>query len=140
MTTEPKTKPVPRPDELTSPFWDAAKEHRLAIQKCKDCGYYNHPPKPLCDKCSSENLAFESVSGKGKIYSYTIMHQKNVPGFEAEIPYLNVLVELEEQPKLFMITNLRGAGPKDVKIGQAVEVIFERLTDDIALPQFKLVK
>ena len=140
MTTEAKGKPMPRPDELTQPFWDAAKEHRLAIQKCKGCGYYNHPPKPLCDKCSSENLAFETVSGRGTIYSFTVMHQKNVPGFEAEIPYVNVLVELEEQPKLLMITNLRGAGPKEVKVGMPVEVVFEKVNDEITLPQFKAKK
>lgn len=139
-TQETKAKPIPRPDALTQPFWDAAKEGRLELQKCSDCGYFNHPPKPLCDQCSSEHLAFEPVSGRGTIYSYTRMHQFNVPGFEAEIPYLNVLVELVEQPKLFMITNLRGAEPEEVQIGQPVEVVFERVNDNIVLPQFRLSK
>ena len=138
MTTEPKSKPIPRPDELTQPFWDAAKEHRLVIQRCRKCGYYNHPPKPLCDKCASEDLAFGPISGKGKIYSYTLMRQRNIPGFEADIPYLNIIVELDEQPMLFMIANLRGGDPNQVKIGQQVEVVFEEVTDTITLPQFKV--
>ncbi len=140
MTTEEaakKSKPIPVPNELTAPFWDAAKEHRLAIQRCRKCGYFNHPPKPLCDKCASEDLAFEAVSGKGKIYSYTFMRQRNVPGFEDDVPYLNVIIELDEQPQLFMITNLRGAGAEQIKIGQRVEVVFEEIAGGLMLPQFK---
>ena len=142
MTTirETKAKPIPRPDDLTRPFWDAAKAGRLELQKCGDCGYFNHPPRPLCDQCSSENLAFEQVSGRGTVYSFTLMHQFNVPGFEAEIPYLNVIVQLVEQPKLFMITNLRGPHADEVQIGQPVEVVFEQVNDDISLPQFRLAK
>ena len=142
MTTaegEKKDKPVPAPDELTQPFWDASREGRLDIQRCGSCGYYNHPPKPLCDNCGSEDLGFEPVSGKGKIYSYTLMRQRNVQGFEDNLPYLNIIVELDEQPMLFMITNFVGGGPEDVKIGQAVEVMFEKVSEDIFLPQFKLV-
>ena len=141
MTTrEVKQKPIPAPDELSKPFWDAAKEGRLSMQKCVDCGYINHPPKPLCDRCSSENFSMQDLSGKGKIASYTVMHQFNVPGFEGEVPYLNVLVELAEQPDLFMITNLREMDPTSVQIGQPVEVLFEKVNDDITLPQFRPAK
>ena len=134
---ENPTKPIPLPDELTRPFWDATGEHRLEIQRCGQCGYYNHPPKPLCDRCGSEELAFEAVSGKGAIYSYTVMRQRNVRGFQDEVPYLNVIVELDEQPMLFMITNLVGAGLDDAKIGQRVEVTYEE-RDEVTLPQFRL--
>lgn len=134
---ENPTKPIPLSDELTRPFWDAAGQHRLEIQRCSPCGYYNHPPKPLCDRCGSEELAFEAVSGKGAIYSYTVMRQRNVRGFQDEVPYLNVIVELDEQPMLFMITNLMGAGLDDAKIGQRVEVTYEE-RDEVTLPQFRL--
>ena len=137
QSQEDPTKPVPLPDELTLPFWEAARQHRLKIQRCRQCGYYNHPPKPLCDGCGSEELGFEAVSGKGAIYSYTVMRQRNVKGFEAEVPYLNVIVELDEQPMLFMITNLLGAGLEDAKIGQRVEVTYEE-RDEVTLPQFRL--
>ena len=142
MATQPekKEKPVPVPDELTKPYWDAAKEHRLVIQRCKDCGYYNHPPKPACDICQSENLEFEQVSGKGKIYSYTTMHQRNVPGYEEEVPYLNIAVELDEQPDLIMITNLIGGTVDDVRMGLPTEVVFQEVNDDITLPQFRLLQ
>ena len=122
--------------DLTQPFWDAAKQGRLAIQRCADCAYYNHPPKPACDNCQSSNLAFEDVAGKGAVWSYTVMHQKSVAGFEEAVPYLTALVELDEQPMLLMVTNLPGVAPEDVRTGMRVIVTFEALEDGNMLPQF----
>lgn len=140
MTIESYSKPLPRIDELTQPFWDAAREGRLAIQRCHACGYYNHPPKPLCDACSSEDLAFETVSGRGRVYSYTIMHQRNVAGFEGDVPYVNLIVELDEQPLLFLISDLPGSAADRVAIGRPVEVAFEPAAEGIVLPRFRLVE
>ena len=81
MTAEPE-RALPAITDLTRPFWDAANEGRLAIQRCQACGYYNHPPKPLCDRCLSDDLAFEDVSGDGTVWSFTVMHQKSIAGFE----------------------------------------------------------
>ena len=133
MTTEP-SRAVPAVTELTQPFWDAAKAGRLAIQRCGDCKHYNHPPRPLCDACLSDNLAFEDVTGSGTVWSYTVMHQKSVAGFEDSVPYLTALVELDEQPMLLLPSNLPGVS--DVAIGQRVHVTFTPLDGDIVLPQF----
>jgi uncharacterized OB-fold protein len=137
MTTQP-SRAVPAITDLTRPFWDAAREGRLVIQRCADCRYYNHPPRAACDNCLSTNLSFEDVSGKGAIWSYTVMHQKSVAGFEDAVPYLTVLVELDEQPMLLLVTNLPGATPDDFKIGDRVHVTFEPFADGLALPQFEL--
>jgi uncharacterized OB-fold protein len=135
VTVEP-SRAVPAVTELTQPFWDAAKAGRLAIQRCQDCGHFNHPPRPLCDACLSDKLAFEDVSGSGTVWSYTVMHQKSVAGFEDAVPYLTVLVELDEQPMLLLPTNLPGVEAGGVTIGQRVHVIFTPLDGDIVLPQF----
>jgi uncharacterized OB-fold protein len=127
---------VPAVTDLTRPFWDAARNGRLAIQRCADCGYYNHPPKALCDRCNAARLAFEDVAGTGTIWSYTVMHQKSVAGFEESVPYLTALVELDEQPMLLLTTNLPGLESEAVKIGEQVKVTFQRLNDEITLPQF----
>ena len=132
-------KPLPAADELSQPFWEAAKQHRLVIQRCQECGYFNHPPRPACDACQSQQLQFESVSGRGTIYSFTVMYQPNIAGFEDQIPYVNILVELEEQPLLFMVANLPGSERDKVRIGRRVEAYLEDVNDEITLPQFRLV-
>ncbi len=134
-------RPKPRPvaDDLSRPFWEAARQHRLVVQRCQDCGYFNHPPRPACDACQSQRLHFEPVSGRGTIYSFTVMHQPNVAGFETDTPYLNLLVELVEQPLLFMVSYLPAAALPAVRIGAPVAVYFEEVDAEVTLPQFRPV-
>ena len=136
----PPTRARPVITDLTRPFWDAAAEGRLAIQRCSSCGYWNHPPRDACDACLSESLSFEPVSGEGTVWSYSAMHQESVAGFEEEVPYLTALVELDDQPMLLLVTNLPGATPQSVRIGQRVRVTFEPLGDELSLPQFTVVE
>ena len=124
--------------DLTQPFWDATKQRRLAIQRCVDCGYYNHPPKAACDQCQSTTLAYAEVSGRGTVWSFTVMHQKSVAGFEESTPYVTALVQLDEQPMLLMLTNLPGVAQDGVRIGMRVLLTFEVLEDGNMLPQFVL--
>jgi uncharacterized OB-fold protein len=137
--TENSPKPLPAIDDLTRPFWQAAARQQLVIQCCQKCGYFNHPPQFVCDACLSQRLEFVSVSGRGTIYSYTIMHQPNVAGFEKEIPYINILVELDEQPRLFMVSYLPLSEQSKIRIGGRVEVTFEKINDEVTLPQFRVV-
>jgi uncharacterized OB-fold protein len=132
-------KPVPVPDELSRPFWEAAKERRLAIQRCGSCGYYNHPPRLFCDACLGQELRFEAVSGRGTVYTFTVMHQRDVAGFEADAPFINIVVELAEQPKLLMVSNLPIAQRAKVSIGAPVEVDFEDRGDGVVVPQFRIL-
>ena len=136
MTEASPARALPAVNELTQGFWDAAREGRLRIQRCQSCGYYNHPPRALCDRCLSSGLHFEDVSGRGSVWSYTVMHQKSVAGFEESVPYLTALVELEEQELLLLVTNLPGIAPAEVRIGQRVRLTFEQMQDGTALPQF----
>lgn len=135
----PNEKPIPVADELSQPFWEAARERRLVAQRCAECGYYNHPPRSACDRCSSQSLQFAPLSGRGTIYTYTVMHQPNVAGFEDEIPYVNIVVELDEQPMLFMVSNLPCAELDKIRIGGRVEVWFEERGPDLVIPQFRPV-
>jgi uncharacterized OB-fold protein len=135
MTAEPE-RALPAVTDLTRPFWEAANAGRLAIQRCQACGYYNHPPKPLCDRCQSGDLRFEDVSGEGVVWSFTVMHQRSIAGFQDVVPYVTALVELVEQKHLLLVTNLPGIEARDVEVGMPVRVTFQRLTDEIALPQF----
>lgn len=138
MTRSP-TRAKPVIDDLSRPFWDAAREGSLAIQRCGDCGYFNHPPKNECDLCLSHDLAFEAVAGTGTIWSFTVMHQQSIAGFEESTPYMTALVELDEQPMLLLVTNLPGAAPEMVEIGTRVSIEFEAVDDDVTLPQFRVL-
>lgn len=137
--SEARPKPTPAADETTSPFWDSAREHRLTVQRCETCGYYNHPPRRFCDACLSQKLGFEPVSGRGKIYTFTIMHQRDVAGFESEAPFVNIVVELAEQPLLLMVSNLPIVESGGVRIGAPVEVWFEDRGNGAVIPQFRLI-
>jgi uncharacterized OB-fold protein len=132
-------KPIPVADELSRPFWDAAKAQRLEVQRCGACGYYNHPPRPYCDACLSQELSFAPVSGRGTVYTFTVMHQRDVAGFEEDAPFINIVVELVEQAQLLMVSNLPIAERAKVQIGAAVEVYFEDRGEGIVIPQFRTI-
>jgi uncharacterized protein len=133
-----RTKPVPSPDAISRPFWDAVNERRLAVQRCTACGYFNHPPRTVCDACLSQELHLQPVSGRGQIYTFTVMHQRDVPGFESEAPFINIVVELEEQPMLLMVSNLPISERERVRIGAPVIVEFEDRGGGVIVPQFRI--
>lgn len=131
-------RPVPFPDDVTEGFWDSARRHQLAIQRCASCARFNHAPSRACPACGSEDLRYVPVSGRGQIYSYTVISDPPGPGFRDLVPFVVGVVELAEQPRLLMVTNLVGIDPAQLRIGLDVEVTFEDITDDCALPQFRV--
>ena len=132
------TRPIPVPNELSKPFWDAAREHVLAMQRCQSCGHFQHPPYPTCVNCMGIDLKFEPVEGKGAIYAYTIMYHVGDKRFASAVPYASIIVELDQAPGALMAGNLLDAPYTEAKVGRRVEVTFEKLTDEITLPQFRL--
>jgi uncharacterized OB-fold protein len=138
---EPDTsmlRPRPVPDELTKPFWDGVARHELVIQRCRDCGHYVHPPFPECTACQSQDFVFEPVSGRGTIFERAIVESPVVVGYEKDVPYACLLVELEEQMHLLVAGNLVDAGPRDAEVGKPVEVVFVEEPDGFTLPKFRL--
>lgn len=127
-------KPLPRPTELSQPWWDAAKGGRLTVQTCADCGAAQHPPRPLCLQCWGGDLHWKTASGEGSVYSFTTAHRSATRGFREETPYVVAIVELDEGPR--MTTNIVGCDPADVRIGMRVRVVFDPATDAVTLPKF----
>lgn len=132
------TRPVPVPNEWTKPFWDAARRGVLELQRCQGCGHFQHPPYATCVKCMGIDLKFEPVRGGGSIYAYTIMYHTGDKRFAAAVPYASIIVELDAAPGALLAGNLLGAPYTEAKVGRRVEVVFERLNDEITLPQFRL--
>lgn len=129
-------KPFLPPADVARFFWDAAKEHRLVIQRCDACARYVHWPQLVCPSCHSEQLTPANVSGRGKVYSYCIVHHIFNPAFADDVPYNVAIVELEEQEGLRLIANIVGCANDDVRTGMAVEVTFED-REGHSLPQFR---
>jgi uncharacterized OB-fold protein len=127
---------LPVPGELTGPYWAHARRHQLVIQCCADCGRSWHPPLPRCPHCHGANLGWRPVSGRGRVYSYTVVRHATHVALADEIPYVVAIVELAEGPR--MIANIRGCPPEEVRIGLPVQVTFVDVTEEITLPQFSV--
>jgi uncharacterized OB-fold protein len=138
MTSEQHkiSRPALPPNEITKFFWDAAKEHKLVLQRCDGCGYYIHWPGVICPRCGSDHLSPAQMSGKGTIFTYTVVHHVFHPIYAADVPYSIAIVELDEQPGLRMLANIIDCPNDALYIGMPVEVTFQDL-DSITLPQFR---
>jgi uncharacterized OB-fold protein/acyl dehydratase len=113
-------------------FFDGAREHKLLIQRCSECGTLRHPPRPSCAHCRSFEWDTLTASGRGTIYSFVVNHYPQVPAFD--YPLVVALVELEEGTRL--VANVAGIAPGDVAIGMPVVAGFEAFDDDLTLPVF----
>jgi uncharacterized OB-fold protein len=127
------TRPLPQPDLDTAFFWNGTREHKLLILHCDECDHWVHYPKPACPSCGGA-VHPKPVSGRGVVHTYTITHAP-VPGFEP--PFGVVLVELEEQKGLRVVSNLVDVPPDEIEIGMPVEVTFVDAGEDVVLPLFK---
>ena len=127
-------KPLPQPDAGTRPFWEAAKQHRLCIPKCRACDTFHFYPRALCPHCRSAELDWVDVSGRGTVHTFTVARRPAGPAFKEDVPYIVALIDLEEGPR--MMSNIVTDDVDAVKIGDPVTVRFEDVSDEISLPKF----
>jgi hypothetical protein len=128
------SEPLPVPTPISQPFWDAAKQHRLTLQRCAN-GHVFYYARSHCPKCLSNELTWFDASGAGTIYSYTVARRPTSPEFEQDVPYIIGVIELAEGPR--MTSLVVEADPDAVKIGTPVQVVFDDVSDAIALPYFR---
>ena len=107
------------------------------LQHCAECGAWVFYPRVLCTTFHSERLEWKEASGEGVIHTFTVCHQPAGPAFAGEVPYVVALIDLKEGPR--MLSNIVGADPESVRIGQSVRVTFEKATDEVTLPKFAIV-
>lgn len=129
--------PLPEPDEDTRPFWEGCRRGELLMQRCAACQRLRFYPRPMCPHCRSFESEWVRMSGRGTIYSWIVAHPPVMPAFQDRVPMPVVLVELEEDPELRLVGNIRDCPPKDISIGLPVEVVFEPVADDVTLPQWR---
>lgn len=94
------TKPLPTMTDDGRPYWEALKQHRFILQKCRSCGKFQFPPRILCSHCGKRDVEWAQVKGTGTIYSFTAVHRPPDPAFQKDVPYLLVVVQLDEGPRL----------------------------------------
>jgi uncharacterized OB-fold protein len=130
-------RPLPVIDESNRHYWEGAHEHRLVLLRCPRCDGWVHPPRPTCPRCRSERLDPAEASGRGKVYSWSVMRSPGNPGFDDRLPYAVLVVELAEQPGLLTIGNIVDCPLDAIEISMAVEVVWERIDDEVTLPQWR---
>jgi uncharacterized OB-fold protein len=131
----PDTMPSPVADAITLPWWKAAAEHRLVVQRCAACGHTRLPPAPVCPECRATQADWQAVSGRGEVYTYTVVHRPIAAG--QPLPTVIAVIALEGAGGVRMISNLVGVDPARVAIGMAVEVVWEDMSADLAIPRFR---
>ena len=138
MSESTFVQPLPIPNEDSRQYWEASQKDQFLVQRCKDCGRYRFPPQLMCPHCWSENTEWLESSGIGTVYTFGVVRRAIQPRWSDKIPYVVALVELNEGPKIF--TNIMECEPEEVAIGMQVEVIFDHVTPDIALPKFRPIR
>ncbi|MBM3676880.1 MAG: Zn-ribbon domain-containing OB-fold protein [Actinobacteria bacterium] len=125
-------KPVPVPRGEERAWFDAARDGKLALTRCRACGVRS-VVRVVCPACWSTDVETVAARGTGVVYSYTVLHRAGRPGFEADVPYVVALIELPEGPRV--MTNVVDCDPADVRIGMLVRLVIDT-RDDISFPQF----
>jgi uncharacterized OB-fold protein len=129
--------PQPIANADSAEYWNAARERRLRIRKCRACGSFHFMPRFLCPVCWSDQLEWRDAKGTGTVHSFTVIRRASAPAFNSRVPYVVALVDLEEGPR--MMANLLGDDALSIAIGDRVNVIFEDRGDGALIPQFERI-
>jgi len=133
----PPDMPLPAITDDTRPFWDACRRRELAIQRCASCGTFRHPPTPVCWKCRGFASDWAVVSGRGTVFTYAVVHRAFLPTLADVVPYIVVVVALDDAPGVRLVSNLVGTKADAVRVGLPVAVVFEDVAPDVTVPRFR---
>jgi uncharacterized OB-fold protein len=132
-------RPAPILTDDNAVFCEGARQHRLVAQRCASCGRLRHPPRPMCPHCRSLEVEIVDLSGRGTVYSFSIIHYPPTPFFD--YPVLAVLVDLDEGIRL--VSNLVDVDPASIVgtslVGTHVAVDWVTAAEDAEVPVFRLV-
>ncbi|OCC25609.1 hypothetical protein MB02_02985 [Croceicoccus estronivorus] len=139
--------PLPATDDpLDREFWSKARDGKLVVQACGDCGTSRFPPRPMCPHCQSENVTWRDDPGTATIWSFATPRPPLLPAFEAITPYITVIGALDSDPMIriagMAVTGaddaFTGLTAEDVEIGQPLTIHFQTVSPDCALPVWRL--
>lgn len=127
-------RPLPRINRDSEAYWRSAKEHNLKLQRCTDCRRMRFYPSHACHFCGSLAFEWALISGKGELYTYTIVRRGPGSPFEELLPVVVAMVTLEEGPTL--MANIVDCPEEEIAIGMPLQIAYEDVTEDITLPVF----
>ena len=125
----------PSPDKYTAGFWERCARRELAFQQCGDCKRLRHPPSSGCPHCGSLAFGWKPVSGKGTVFSFTIVTYSVTAEFKPYVPYNIVLVEFPDAHEVRLVSNIINIAPEAVKVGMPVTLVWEE-AEGALLPRF----
>ena len=130
----------PWADDSTQPFWDAALKGQLTASKCVKCGTCHIPPKPRCFACQGDAFETTDLPGTGVIYSFTIVRHPLRPDLKDSVPYVAAVVDLDgtQGAGARLIVNVIDCEVEKVRIGDKGRVVFDKVSDTLAVPRFSL--
>ncbi len=130
---------LPVPDEVSQPYWEACARHELTLACCADCGAFTHPPDVTCPTCHSlePRFEFQPVVSGGKVRTWMLVRHSFLSSFD--LPFMLVDVQLDEHPQIRLIGRLVDGPDTELKIGDAVSVVFDDLAPGISVPAFTRV-
>lgn len=127
--------PLPAPTPDTAEFWAATKRGELRFQRCTACGTFRHYPRPTCPRCLGRAFSWERSTGRGTVYTWTIVRGPTLPAFAAKVPYNVVDVLLEEG--VHFVSEVLDCAPEEIRAGMAVEAVFVPASAEITLVKFR---
>ena len=126
---------LPEPDDNNRPYFDGAREGKLRLQQCSDCGGWMFPVRKRCQHCGSTKLQWADASGRGTLYAHGQLQREYHPRHHGRLPVLMAQVDLDEGVR--MNTNLVEIDAADAKVGMKLQVTFEISPTGEAIPVFK---
>ena len=137
MTSDSYNNPLPIPDADTAPFWEACQRHSLIAQQCLDCQEFRWPPQDFCPGCLSRRFEWCALSEHGVVIAHVTVERFG-RSFSAEVPFVIAHVAIDQTDgKVVLIGNLMGCPPEEVRVGLAVDVVFDDVTPMVTLPKFR---
>jgi uncharacterized protein len=135
MNVDALIKIMPPITDANRPYWDGTLAGELRLQKCDNCSTWRYPEAPACPACLSDSATWTPVSGRARLWSWIVMHQNYLPAYADELPYLVAFVQLEEGPYLYSTIV---DPPGELACDLPLEVVFERLSAERAIPKFRV--
>ena len=133
-------KPLPDVTDMTRPFWEAARNRQLVLQKCQQCETFNFLPKPWCIECGSRDLVWTEAKPFGTVYSFTISRNvaMNFQGWTDDLPVVMCLIDLDDGVRMY--GQVTDCSPEDIHIDMRVAVHFEDISEELAIPKFRPIE